>query len=266
MATIEQLEADPHPLLAELRAPAPVGRVDALGGWLVTRRDLALEVMRDAATFTVDDPRFSTAQVVGPSMLSRDGAEHARHRDPFARAYRLAAVRAQLTDFVEAGAARLVAALPAEGGGLRRGGAGPPPGARGPRPPGPAGARPAPLPARARPRRADRRRRLRRGLHRRRQPGSGGLPRPGRLRHPPGERPAARRVRPRPACLPRHAPGPARGARGDRGAPRPVPPAARRPGASERAARARLPQAPARLRARRLAELGQHGPEGLRPG
>ena len=33
--------------------------------------------MRDAETFTVDDPRFTTAQVVGPSMLSLDGAEHA---------------------------------------------------------------------------------------------------------------------------------------------------------------------------------------------
>ena len=62
--------------------------VPALDGWLVTRRDLCIEVMRDAERFTVDDPRFSTAQVVGPSMLSLDGAEHRRHRDPFAAAFR----------------------------------------------------------------------------------------------------------------------------------------------------------------------------------
>ena len=43
--------------------------------------------MRDAERFTVDDPRFSTAQVVGPSMLSLDGDEHRRHRDPFAEAF-----------------------------------------------------------------------------------------------------------------------------------------------------------------------------------
>ncbi len=54
-----------------------------LDGWLVTRRDLALSVMRDAETFTVDDPRFSTAQVVGPSMLSLDGDPHSRHREAF---------------------------------------------------------------------------------------------------------------------------------------------------------------------------------------
>ena len=52
--------------------------------------------MRDSAAFTVDDPRFSTGQVVGPSMLTLDGAEHVRHRDPFARPFRLDAVRKRL--------------------------------------------------------------------------------------------------------------------------------------------------------------------------
>jgi cytochrome P450 len=123
--SVAELEADPHPALAALRASAPVAWVDALGGWIVTRRDLVLAVMRDAETFTVDDPRFSTARVVGPSMLSRDGAEHARHRDPFARAFRLAAVRDGLSAFVTEEAGRLVAGLPADGGELRRGLAGP---------------------------------------------------------------------------------------------------------------------------------------------
>ena len=58
--------------------------------------------MRDAETFTVDDPRFSTGRVVGPSMLSRDGAEHDRHRAPFARPFRLDAVRARFTARVAA--------------------------------------------------------------------------------------------------------------------------------------------------------------------
>lgn len=123
--TLAELEHDPHPALARLRAASPVAWVDALGGWMVTSRELVLEVMRDASTFTVDDPRFSTARVVGPSMLSRDGAEHARHRDPFARAFRLATVRDELGAFVADEAVRLVAALPAGGAELRRGLAGP---------------------------------------------------------------------------------------------------------------------------------------------
>ena len=75
-ATLEELDLDPHPVLARLREREPVSWLPALGAWLVTRRDLALEAMRDSEAFTVDDPRFSTGQVVGPSMLSRDGAEH----------------------------------------------------------------------------------------------------------------------------------------------------------------------------------------------
>ena len=115
MVTLEELEHDPHPVLAGLRATAPVSHVPALGGWIVTRRDLALQVMRDAASFTVDDPRFSTAKVVGPSMLSLDGREHARHRDPFARAFRLAPVRARFASFVDDEARRLVARVEPDG-------------------------------------------------------------------------------------------------------------------------------------------------------
>ena len=66
--SIEDLTGDPHPHLARAR---PLAWVPAIGGFLVTGRAAALEVLRDAETFTVDDPRFSTAQVVGPSMRSR---------------------------------------------------------------------------------------------------------------------------------------------------------------------------------------------------
>jgi cytochrome P450 len=125
-ASLEELELDPHPLLARLREREPVSWLPALGGWLVTRRDLALAAMRDAETFTVDDLRFSTGRVVGPSMLTLDGAEHARHRDPFARPFRLGAVRERFADLVEAETEQLVDALePAGRGELRRGLAGP---------------------------------------------------------------------------------------------------------------------------------------------
>jgi cytochrome P450 len=124
--TIDELETEPYPVLARLRTAEPVSWLPALDAWLVTRRDLALQVMRDAATFTVDDARFSTAQVVGTSMLSTDGAEHMRHRDPFARAFRLDAVRAQFADSVEREAQRLVRELlPERRAELRRGVAGP---------------------------------------------------------------------------------------------------------------------------------------------
>jgi cytochrome P450 len=124
--TLEQLHDDPHPYLARLREAEPVSWVPALGGWLVTRRDLCLEVMRAAEAFTVDDPRFSTARVVGPSMLSLDGAEHRRHRDPFAAAFRLPEVRERFTELVEQQARNLVMGLAPRGSAeIRRDLAGP---------------------------------------------------------------------------------------------------------------------------------------------
>jgi cytochrome P450 len=124
--SMDDLDGDLHPLLHRLRAREPVSWLPVLGGWLVTRRDLALQVLRDTRTFTVDDPRFSTARVIGPSMLSLDGAEHRRHRDPFAEAFRLTEVQARLEEFVEAEAQRLVSGFAAAGRAeLRRSLAGP---------------------------------------------------------------------------------------------------------------------------------------------
>jgi cytochrome P450 len=113
--TMRDLGGELHPLLRRLRASEPVSWLPALGGWLVTRRDLALLVLRDPRTFTVDDPRFSTARVIGPSMLSLDGAEHARHRDPFAEAFRRAERHAGLERFAAAEAAGLVSGFAADG-------------------------------------------------------------------------------------------------------------------------------------------------------
>jgi cytochrome P450 len=124
--TLEELERDPHPLLARLREHEPVAWISALQGWLITRHDLALEVLRAPARFTVDDERFSTAQVVGPSMLSLDGAEHAEHRAPFVGPFRARAVRARFEDAVEHETNRLLAAIePAGQAELRRSFAGP---------------------------------------------------------------------------------------------------------------------------------------------
>ncbi len=115
-----------HPVLRRLRASEPVSWLPVLGGWLVTRRDLALRVLRDSRTFTVDDPRFTTARVIGPSMLSLDGTEHRRHRDPFAEAFRMSGIEDKLAEFVETRATRLVAGFAAAGRAeLRRGLAGP---------------------------------------------------------------------------------------------------------------------------------------------
>lgn len=106
--SVEQLERDPHPVLRRLRAAGAVCWLDALDGWVVTGRAVAERVLRDPETFTVDHPGFSTAQVVGPSMLSLDGGEHVRHRDPFARELRAACADTGFRHLVEQQAVTLV--------------------------------------------------------------------------------------------------------------------------------------------------------------
>ena len=108
MISLEELTENPHPALARIR---PVGWVDALGGWVVASREHAMAVMRDPETFTVDDPRFSTAQVVGPSMLSLDGAAHKAHRDPFESPFGLAETRRRFTTVVQQTVDDLIAAI-----------------------------------------------------------------------------------------------------------------------------------------------------------
>jgi cytochrome P450 len=124
--TLAELDQDPHAVHARLRPTEPVSWLPCLDGWLITRHDLALAAMRDAAMYTVDDPRFSTAQVIGPSMLSLDGAEHTAHRTPFVGPFRAAAVAGRFEQAAADRAAALVAQLaPAGAGELRRGFAGP---------------------------------------------------------------------------------------------------------------------------------------------
>ena len=113
--TLPELTGNPHAALARLRTAEPVSWVPCLDGWLVTRHDLSIAVMGDATRFTVDHPGFSTAQVIGPSMLSLDGPEHAHHRAPFVAPFRPAAVSRDLSATVQDGVARLIDELRSRG-------------------------------------------------------------------------------------------------------------------------------------------------------
>ena len=123
--TVEQLETEPYPVLAELRQYEPVSWIPALGAWFVAGRTEALEAMRDAERFTVDDPRFTTAAVLGQSMLSLDGPEHTRHRQAFSEYFRPKAIRDGFDDWLAAESRRLIALSPEPSMEFRSGLAGP---------------------------------------------------------------------------------------------------------------------------------------------
>ncbi len=95
-------------MLSRLQAAEPVSWVPAIGAWLVTGRSEAIEAMSDAERFTVDDPRFTTAVVLGDSMLNLDGPEHVRHRGAFAEFFRPKAIRSGFEEWLNREARRLI--------------------------------------------------------------------------------------------------------------------------------------------------------------
>ena len=97
---LAELTADPHRVWPELRKLAPVVRVPVLDGSVVLGYPEASAVLRDSSAFTVDDPRFSTGQLFGPSMLSTDGPTHDRFRAAFAEPFRPGLVRQEFSRFV----------------------------------------------------------------------------------------------------------------------------------------------------------------------
>jgi len=108
---LSELERDPYPLFARLREEEPVAWLAELRSWVVTARDLALEVALNPDVFTVEDPRMSVRAVLGTNMLTTDRPEQTRHRAPFARPFRREQVHAGFAAFVEETAAVLVASF-----------------------------------------------------------------------------------------------------------------------------------------------------------
>ena len=122
---IETLTVAPYAPLAAMRSTEPVSWVPATGAWFVTRRDLAIEAMLDADRYTVADERFTTAQVLGTSMLNLDGPEHERHRRAFTKPFRPKFVREELEARITDRAGRLVSSSIEGARELRSGVAGP---------------------------------------------------------------------------------------------------------------------------------------------
>ena len=77
------LEADPDPILARLRAEAPVTYVDALEMWLVTRWDDVATMEATPEVFTAATKPSFLARALGKNMLTMDPPEHTRLSEIF---------------------------------------------------------------------------------------------------------------------------------------------------------------------------------------
>ena len=98
--TVEDLESDPYPIYARLRAEEPVSWVEAVGLWLVTRWGDVLEVVEQPDVYTAETDPSTLARTFGRNMLASEGPYHARIRSIVEPAFRPGAVRPYIDSII----------------------------------------------------------------------------------------------------------------------------------------------------------------------
>ena len=82
--TLDDLEdAGREHVLDELREREPVTWLPALGGWLITAREPARQILLPKSGATVEAEQNMVRASLGRMMLTVDGKEHERYRQPF---------------------------------------------------------------------------------------------------------------------------------------------------------------------------------------
>src|SRR5215213_9932834 len=77
---VEELERDPYPAYARLRADEPVSWVDSVELWLVTRWDDVNYVIKSPDIFTAETEPSTLNQTFGKNLLGSEGPYHQRIR------------------------------------------------------------------------------------------------------------------------------------------------------------------------------------------
>ena len=78
--TVEELERDPYPAYARLRAKEPVAWVESVGLWLVTRWDDVQHVIKSPDVFTAETEPSTLNRTFGKNLLGSEGQYHSRIR------------------------------------------------------------------------------------------------------------------------------------------------------------------------------------------
>ena len=95
--TVEQLEADPYPIYAELRASSPVAYMPCLDTWMVTSWATVEAACTDPVAFPATVGHSPTDRALGGiSMMTTDGEPAKRRRRPFDPTLRPRAIEASM--------------------------------------------------------------------------------------------------------------------------------------------------------------------------
>ncbi len=95
-------------LLDALREHEPITWMPALGGWLVTSRDAARDVLSPTAPMTVEVEQNMVRNSLGPMMLTSDGESHDAQRRPFEAPFRNRDIEVRYGERIAALAHRLI--------------------------------------------------------------------------------------------------------------------------------------------------------------
>lgn len=108
---LEELERDPYAIFTRLRGMAPLVFVEPLNMWYATSYETVRAILSDNVRFTTSWPRSRVFSVFGQTMLTHDGAEHARMRQPFLPMFGVKAIEGDLNPLIKTIAGSLVADL-----------------------------------------------------------------------------------------------------------------------------------------------------------
>ena len=104
-------------VLDDLREREPVTWLPALGGWLITKREPARQILLPKSGATVEAEQNMVRASLGRMMLTVDGEEHERYRQPFEVPFRARETERTYADPIRAYARELIEAMSVQPGG-----------------------------------------------------------------------------------------------------------------------------------------------------
>ncbi len=104
-------EAGREHVLDDLRGREPVTWLPALGGWLITAREPGRQLLLPKSGATVEAEQNMVRASLGRMMLTVDGTEHERYRQPFEVPFRAREAERAFADSIRAYARELIARI-----------------------------------------------------------------------------------------------------------------------------------------------------------
>ena len=113
--TLDELDQDPYPAYRRLREQEPVSWIPALGMYYVTRYEDVQKVLRDTGNYVVGTEGSTLMDTFGEHMLTTEGAQHDRYKNPLLPSFRTGPVRATMETDIRQHVDSLIDGFVAEG-------------------------------------------------------------------------------------------------------------------------------------------------------